>query len=252
MAKTKSKLSINALNVYLVVQPIIFLFLTIFVFRSNIKVFFLLSIIQLAVLFFALKGREKDSQKILAYILVALASIGLSAACILTIEKIELLQNPSFVTSCSFSPIVACSPVIGSPQASAIDSIPNPFFGIFGFACLMTAGMTILAGARKLSRVWWLTLFAGISFGVVFCIWLFYEGLYEIGALCLYCLSVWLVTFSLFWIVLSELLEQKHLKINTKLDSLIIKNRNTLITITIAIIALLIYFRWSDYWNSLL
>jgi uncharacterized membrane protein len=249
---TKSKSSINPLNVYLVIQPIIFLFLTIFIFRSNIEVFFLLSIIMLIAMFFILKGREKDSQKILAYIIVALASIGLSAACILTIEKIELLENPSFVTSCSFSPIVACSPVIGSPQASAIDSIPNPFIGIFGFACLITAGMTILAGARKLSRVWWLTLFTGISFGVIFCIWLFYEGLYEIGALCLYCLSVWLVTFSLFWIVLSELLEQKYIKINAKLDSFIIKNKYNLITISIAVVALLIYFRWSDYWNSLL
>jgi uncharacterized membrane protein len=250
MANSKSSSSV--LNIYLIIQPIIFLFLTIFVFRSNIKIFFLLSILMLVAMFFALKGREKDSQKKLAYIIVALASIGLAAACILTIEKIELLENPNFITSCSFSPIVACSPVIGSPQATAIDSIPNPFFGIFGFACLMTAGMTILAGARKLSKIWWLTLFAGICFGVIFCIWLFYEGLYEIGALCLYCLSVWLVTFSLFWVVLSELLEQKYLKINSKLDSLIIKNRNTLITITVAIIALLIYFRWSDYWNSLL
>jgi uncharacterized membrane protein len=206
----------------------------------------------LVILAILLNKTEKDRQKIFAYTLIALASIGLAAATILTIEKIELLANPSFVTSCSFSPIVACSPVIGSPQASAIDSIPNPFFGIFGYACLMTAGMTILAGARKLSRIWWLALLAGVSFGVVFCIWLIGEGLYDIGALCLYCLSVWLVTFALFWIVLSEIIEQKHISLNSKLNTLIVKNKYLLITISLSIVILLIYFRWSDYWNSLL
>ncbi len=250
MVKTKS--AHTALNVYLIIQPIIFLFLAVFVFRSDVRAFLLLSIAMLAALAILIRGRETDKQKILAYTLVALASIGLAAACILTIEKIELLKDPSHITSCSFSPIVACSPVIGSPQASAIDSIPNPIFGIFGFTAVLTAGMTILAGARKLSRVWWLTLFAGTCFGIAFSMWLITQGIYNIGALCLYCLSVWIVSFSLFWIVLSEILQQKHLSIHSKLDTLIIKNRNTLITVTIAIIALLIYFRWSDYWNSLL
>lgn len=250
MSKLKSSFSVS--TIYLIIQPIIFLFLTVFVFRSNIKVFFALAIVMLVILAILLNKTEKDRQKIFAYTLIALASIGLAAATILTIEKIELLANPSFVTSCSFSPIVACSPVIGSPQASAIDSIPNPFFGIFGYACLMTAGMTILAGARKLSRIWWLALLAGVSFGVVFCIWLIGEGLYDIGALCLYCLSVWLVTFALFWIVLSEIIEQKHISLNSKLNTLIVKNKYLLITISLSIVILLIYFRWSDYWNSLL
>ena len=250
MAKVNSKSKI--ISSYLVIQPIIFLFLAIFVFRSNIAVFAILSISMLMVLGFLLKGRETDRQKIFAYTLIALASIGLAASCILTIEKIELLKDPGRITSCSVSPIVACSPVIGSPQASAIDSIPNPFFGLFGYACLVTAGMTIIAGAKKLSKIWWQTILAGVIFGAVFCIWLIFEGLYNIGALCLYCLSIWIVTFSLFWVVLGELIQQKHIKIRPVIDLYIVKNRNLLITITLSILLLLIYFRWSDYWNTLI
>lgn len=235
---------------WLVIQPVVFLFLSIFVFRDDVRFFYLLSAILLIDL--AVLSRKLDSFKKLALTLTALASIGLSSAVILTVEKIELLKNPEHVTSCSFSPIVACSPVIGSDQASAIDQIPNPIFGIFGFACVLTAGMSMLAGAQKLSKYWWYTLLAGIVFGTGFCIWLINAGLYQIGALCLYCMAVWLVTFTLFWLVLSELSRQKLLGFPQKLNDFVVKNRDTLITATVGLVLVLVYFRWSDYWNSLL
>jgi uncharacterized membrane protein len=236
---------------YLIIQPILFLFLAIFVLRTEVRLFLLLAVLMLIILAVLLKFGSVDHAKIFPLVLTTLSVIGLSSATILTVEKIELLENPNHTTSCSFSPIVACSPVIGSPQASAIDGLPNPIFGIFGFSCLLSAGMAMLAGASKLSKTYWCILFAGVCFGVVFCIWLFYQGVYEIGALCLYCLSVWLVTFTLFWLVLAQLISSHSISLNAKLENFIVKNKLTLITINLGIVALLLYFRWSDYWNSL-
>jgi uncharacterized membrane protein len=237
---------------FIPVLPIIFLFLAVFITRSDVRWFFALAGLLLISEAWLVKKAKLDHLKMFGVSLLALASIGLGAASILTIEKIELLKDPQRVTSCSFSPIVACSPVIASPQASAFDHIPNPIFGIFGFTAVFTAGMTILAGAEKLKRPWWLALFGGTVFGISFSIWLFNAGVYQIGALCLYCLSVWLVTLSLFWIVLAKVLSLNMLKINKSFDKFIVKNRDNIITANIVLIILLLYFRWSDYWNGLL
>jgi len=49
-----------------------------------------------------------------------------------------------------------------------------------------------------LPRWWWLSLQAGVLFGVAFVHWLFFQSLYRIGALCPYCMVVWVVMIVLF------------------------------------------------------
>lgn len=235
----------------LVAQPIIYMFVAIFFARVDVRWFFVVTGLFLFNTTVLLYRKKIEPEKLTALLLVVLAAIGLSAASILTIEKIELLKNPQHVTSCSLSPVVACSPVIASKQATAMGHVPNPIFGIFGFACVLTAGMTILAGARKLHRAWWLTLFAGVCFGVVFCIWLIHEGLYEIGSLCLYCMTTWMVVFTLFWVVLAQIVRNKSLRLPVSAERLMLRYQSGLITGTLGFVVLLIYFRWSVYWNSL-
>lgn len=247
----KNELSAVTKNI-LVIQPIIYMFVAIFFARVDVRWFFVVTGLLLLNATILLYKKPVEPQKLVAILLITLASIGLSASSILTIEKIELLKNPQHVTSCSLSPIVACSPVIASKQATAMGGVPNPIFGIFGFACVLTAGMTILAGAKNLHKAWWLTLFAGICFGVVFCIWLIHEGVYEIGALCLYCMTTWLVVFTLFWVVLSELVRSKVISIHSVVDRSLLTYKQGLITATIGLVILLIYFRWPGYWNGLL
>ena len=111
--------------------------------------------------------------------------------------------------------------------------------------------MTILAGATKLSKVWWRTLLGGIIFGAGFCTWLFHEGVYEIGKLCLYCMLVWLVTFALLWLVTAHSIENKYINLGAKLNKLL-SYKYELIATTYLVIFILLFFRWSDYWTSLL
>jgi len=185
----------------------------------------------------------------LAQWMSTLSAIGLSAAVILSIEKIELLAEPGRVASCSLSPIVACSPIISSPQASAF-GFANSFFGIFGFTAVLTAAITIAAGATKLSKMWWRTLLAGMAAGAVFSSWLIYQGLFDIGKLCLYCLLVWLVSFGLLWLTASYCVDNKHINLGTKLNKLL-SYKYELVMTTYVIIFTLIFFHWSDYWVSL-
>ncbi len=237
----------------IVLAPILYLFLSVFVLRSYVGWFYVLSILLVASLALLAKSSKLPALKNFALVLLVAGSIGLSAATILTLEKIEIIKNPDHITSCSISPVVACSPIIDSDQATAFAGIPNPIFGLFGFSILLAAGMTILAGPdnMKLKKSWWYTLLASVSAAVIFCLWLINAALYDIGSLCLYCMAVWAVCFSLFWILLAFMLEQDILKISPSIDKFLIKNRNLLITLSFGIVALMIYFRWADYWNSL-
>ena len=237
---------------YFWVLPVIYLFATIFLLRSQVIYVYLVAgvlvVLTIVAQYYARKQAKPDIR--LARWLATLAAIGISASIILSIEKIELLTEPNHVASCSLSPIVACSPVIGSPQASAF-GLPNSFIGIFAYTAVFTAAMTLAAGAIKLKRVWWRTLLAGVVFGAGFASWLFYQGVFEIGKLCLYCMLVWLVTFAMLWLTTAYCIEKKHISFGAKLNKLL-SHKAELVAITYVIIFVLLFQRWADYWVSLL
>lgn len=232
---------------WLPIAPLVYLFVSIFFLRSDVTYFYAASLLLVVVMAWGLKQRGW-LKKSFAYWLIVLGAIGLVAAVVLTIEKIEVLTEPTHITSCTFNPIVSCSPVISSDQASAF-GFPNPIIGIFGFGALLTAGMTMIAGAKKLARAWWLALLAGTIFGSGFSIWLINEALFDIVALCLYCMAVWLVSFAAFWLTLDQVVRQKHLNLGR--FNAIAKRPERLIAISYVIVFGLIFFRWSEFWLSL-
>jgi|GEM_PF-1574116 len=242
----------NSLIRYFWVLPVIYLFAAIFVLRNQVGYVYLAASVLVAltivVQYYALKPVKPDIR--LARWLTTLAAIGISASFILSIEKIELLTEPNHVASCSLSPIVSCSPVIASPQASAL-GLPNSFIGIFAYTAVFAAAMTIAAGAIKLKRAWWRALLGGVVFGAGFASWLFYQGVFEIGKLCLYCMLVWLVTFAMLWLTTAYCIEKKHINLGTKLNKLL-SHRAELIAVTYVVIFILLFQRWADYWVSLL
>jgi len=152
-----------------------------------------------------------DGYNKFALFLVIAAAIGLAAAFILTIEKISLLKNPVTQLSCNLNPVVACGSVIQSKQAEAF-GFANPLIGLVSFGVIITIGMGMLAGA-KYKRWFWLGLEAGTVFGVLFSLWLFYQSVYVIQALCPYCMLVWAVVIAIFVNVTVFNLNQKFIKL---------------------------------------
>ncbi|MFE7191629.1 vitamin K epoxide reductase family protein [Kitasatospora sp. NPDC057541] len=132
-----------------------------------------------------------------ALLLVIGGALGLFASAVLTLDKIRLLKDPSYVPNCNINPIISCGSVMRSDQAEAF-GFPNSLLGLVGFAVVLAVGAGLLAGATY-RRWFWLGLQAGTVFGIGFVTWLMYQALYRIGALCPYCMVVWAAMIPLFW-----------------------------------------------------
>jgi uncharacterized membrane protein len=145
-------------------------------------------------------------------LLVVTGAIGLLAAFILSVDKVQQLQDKiagtESVFNCDFSVWVSCSNVMASAQSAAF-GFPNSFIGIVGFSVVLTLGVVALAGS-PLPNWMWAGLQAGTIFGIGFVTWLQYQSIYVIGALCPYCMVVWAVMIPLFIAVTAESLRRFH------------------------------------------
>ena len=173
--------------------------------------------------------------------------IGEVAAFVLTVEKVRQLQNPSYVPSCSINPVLSCGSVMATKQASVF-GFPNPLIGIAAFSVVIVTGVLAVAGIG-LPRWYWAGLAGGTLLGAVFVHWLIYQSLYVIGALCPYCMVVWVVTLALLVVVSSIAL--RPLAGHKVLDGLY-QWRWPLYAAWVTAIALLILDRFWSYWSTLI
>ncbi|ORA13533.1 vitamin K epoxide reductase family protein [Mycobacterium asiaticum] len=181
------------------------------------------------------------------WVLIA-GAIGLLSSITLTVEKIELLRNPSYVPSCNINPIVSCGSVMVTPQASLF-GFPNPLLGIAGFTVVVVTGVLAVTKV-PLPRWYWVGLAVGVLLGTVFVHWLIYQSLYRIGALCPYCMVVWAVTITLLVVVLSVLV-RPVIRDRTAVR-LLFSWRWSLVTFWFTAVILLIMARFWNYWSTLL
>lgn len=172
--------------------------------------------------------------------------LGLTASLTLTIEKIEILIDPSYVPSCSINPVVSCGSVMVSHQASVF-GFPNPLLGIVGFTVVIVTGVLAMTQVL-LPRWYWAGLAIGTLFGAGFVHWLIFQSLYRIGALCPYCMVVWSVTIPLLVVTASIALEP--LRTNPVLRVLH-QWRWSLVVLWFTGVVLLILVRFWDYWQTL-
>ncbi|MBP2453208.1 vitamin K epoxide reductase family protein [Mycolicibacterium lutetiense] len=180
------------------------------------------------------------------WILIA-GVLGLAAALALTVEKIELLIDPSYVPTCSINPVLSCGSVMSTSQA-AVFGFPNSLIGVVGFTVVLVTGVLAIAGVR-LPRWYWAGLAAGSLLGVVMVHWLIFQSLYRIGALCPYCMVVWAVTIPLFVVVSSVALRPLH---TNGVARIVHQWRWSLVALWFTSLVLLILVRFWEYWSTLL
>ena len=196
--------------------------------------------------------RAEESRS-LAALLTGAGLVGFVAAFTLLVEKLALLEDPSYVPSCSINPILSCGSVMQTSQAEAF-GFPNPIIGVAGFAVVTTLGAALLAGA-SFRRWFWLGLQAGTTLGVVFIHWLIFQSLYRIGALCPYCMVVWVVTIPLFWYTTLHNVRAGNLAIPAwarALATTAASYHGVVLTVWYLAIGGLIAKRFWDYWSTLL
>jgi uncharacterized membrane protein len=190
----------------------------------------------------------------LPYILLVIGIIGSIASFALTYDKIHVLKNPNYDPGCNINPILSCGSVMKTEQASLL-GVPNPIFGLVGFAMLATLGICLFAGA--VFRRWlWLGLQAGVTAGVIFMHYLFFQGVYRIGAICPWCFVVWMVMIPCFWLISIHNLREKHLMLPGKwggqLATFADANTGNVLVLWYAVIFAILLQRFWYYWSTLL
>lgn len=189
----------------------------------------------------------------LPWMLLLGGATGLAAALALILERMALLKDPDHIPACSINPVLNCGSVMSTWQAEAF-GFPNPLIGIAAFSALAAVGAVLLTGGT-LARPAWIALVMGAAAGLVFVHWLIYQSLYVIGALCPYCMAVWVVTIAAFWSVLVHVASAGHLGrgpfIRAFNRTLGAYHGAALTAWYLAIVALILVRFWS-YWRTLL
>ncbi|NBU22391.1 MAG: vitamin K epoxide reductase family protein [Actinobacteria bacterium] len=182
--------------------------------------------------------------------LIGFGILGWIASFGLTLERIKVAGNPEASTACDISPFISCKSVMLSEQA-ALFGFPNPLIGLAAFFAPVVVGFAILAGAKFKSWFWQLFLL-GHVFAMTFVIWLFSQSVYDIGALCIYCMVAWSATIPLFWAIFGHTAKEGHLGEKLVRPGKVIYEWAWVIvvlTYLALIIPILIHF-W-DFWPSL-
>ena len=189
----------------------------------------------------------------LPWLLLVGGLVGTVAALVLTIEKISLLADSTYVPSCSLNPILNCGSVMRTEQAELF-GFPNPLLGLVGFPVVVTTGALLLGGGRP-ARWYWLGLQAGVLSAGGFVAWLIFQSLYRIGALCPYCMVVWAVVIPMVWYVTLTNAASGRLGTSCQHHRWVaagVANHAVVLTSAYCLVLTLIMIRFWDYWSGLL
>ncbi|HEX5730620.1 vitamin K epoxide reductase family protein [Microbacterium sp.] len=142
----------------------------------------------------------------LAIWLIVAGVIGWWAAFSLTMERLQLLEDPDAILGCDISPLVQCGKNLESWQGSVF-GFPNPILGLTGWMAPVVVGVAILAGAR-FARWFWLLFEIGLAFAFAFVLWLIGQSVFVLGTLCPWCMVTWVVTIPTFYAVTLHILRR--------------------------------------------
>ncbi|CAI9408602.1 vitamin K epoxide reductase family protein [Nocardioides sp. T2.26MG-1] len=138
------------------------------------------------------------SSDVAVWVTMLISSVlSLVASFVLSIDALRLAENPNADLGCNINAVISCGTVANSWQSSLL-GFPNAFLG------LVTEPVVITIAVASLARVVfprWFMVAAQVVYtvGLVFAYWLFYEAMFDIGALCPWCLLVTLATTLVFF-----------------------------------------------------
>jgi uncharacterized membrane protein len=175
--------------------------------------------------------------------------IGLFASATLTVEKVRILENSSYVPSCNLNPVLSCGSVMATPQASLL-GFPNPLIGIAAFTVVIVSGVLAVTKV-SLPQWYWTGLAATTAVGALFVHWLIFQSLYRIGALCPYCMLVWAVTIPLLVVVTSIAVRPVLESRESAAVQMLYGWRWSITALWFTAVFLLILVRFWGYWSTL-
>lgn len=122
--------------------------------------------------------------------------LSLVASFVLSVDAIAIAADPDAILACNINAVISCGTVGSTWQANLL-GFPNAFLGLIAEPVVITIAVASLGGVR-FPR--WFMLAAQIVYtiGFGFAYWLFYQSMFNINALCPWCLLVTLSTTLVF------------------------------------------------------
>jgi uncharacterized membrane protein len=140
--------------------------------------------------------RRDDTTAVWAVMLVSSVA-SLVASFVLSVEALTLAENPNADLSCNINAVLSCGTVGSSWQASLL-GFPNAFLGLVAEPVVITIAVAGLGGV--VFPRWFMLAAQGVyTIGLGFAYWLFYEAMFDIGALCPWCLLITVATTLVFF-----------------------------------------------------
>ncbi len=133
-----------------------------------------------------LMGTSGKKQRILYAEVVIGSTVGLVAAFLQMLEKIEHLRHPTATLVCNINSVFNCSNVLDAWQSSFF-GFPNSLMCMVFFTLLLGFGIVGLTGGIVTRVIRLVMQFLAVFF-LGFGAWYLYQSIYAIGAVCLYCL----------------------------------------------------------------
>jgi uncharacterized membrane protein len=186
----------------------------------------------------------------LAYLYIVCGTVSLIFSWITMLEKLAFSVDVNHDAICNIDSVIHCGTVMSSPQA-AIFGFPNPFIGLIGFAVVIVIGFAVLAGA-KFKKWFWQGAQIGMTFAMIFVYWLYYEAVFEISALCIYCIIVWFATIPLFWYTTLYNLKERNIPLRGVSTQFSRRLSGIILSLMYLVIIIPIIYRFWDHWAYLL
>jgi uncharacterized membrane protein len=132
------------------------------------------------------------------WVTMLIASVAsLVASFVLSIDALKLAKNPQADLGCNINAVINCGTVAASWQSSLL-GFPNAFLGLMTEPVVITLAVAALSGVR-FPRWFMLSAQVVYTLGLVLAYWLFGQAMFEIGALCPWCLLITLATTLVFF-----------------------------------------------------
>lgn len=192
--------------------------------------------------------RRDDSTAVWAVMLVSSVA-SLVASFVLSVEAITLAENPNADLGCNINAVLSCGTVGSSWQASLL-GFPNAFLGLIAEPVVITIAVAALGGVR-FPRWFMVGAQAVYTIGLAFAYWLFYEAMFDIGALCPWCLLITVATTLVFFEMTHINIRDNNLRLPPRLhESLLAAVRARfdlmLVVVWLLALALLVLVKYGD------
>lgn len=152
-----------------------------------------------------------SDQRRLGYFTLIAGAIAFGSAVALVLERLQIYVDAGHRSICDVNALLNCGTVMRTWQAEAF-GFPNPFLGLVGYAITLTIATALLAGA-SFSRWYWLAMQLGHTLATGFILWLWYQTTFEINALCLFCMIVWIMQIAILTKVTTHNMAAGHLPV---------------------------------------